>query len=51
MKRKHKSNIPSFIPNQPGAWWLGIDQGKRSQEEARKNKENQKKLALKKGRL
>ena len=40
--KKHKNKIPGFIPNQPGAGYWGFDQGKRSQEEARKNRENQK---------
>jgi hypothetical protein len=46
MKKKHKSNIPAFIPNQPGAGYFGFDQGERSKQEAFKNRENQKKLAL-----
>jgi len=46
MKRKSKNKVPSFIPNQPGSGFFGLDQGKRGQDEARKNRDNQKKLML-----
>lgn len=40
--------MPSFIPNQPMGGFLGLDQGKRNMEEAYKQRQNQKKLALRK---
>lgn len=43
---RRRNKIPAFITNQPGTGFMGLDQGKRSQEEARKNKENQRKLML-----
>lgn len=46
MKKKKKSSMPTFIPNQPGGGILGLDQGKRNKEEKFKQRENQKKLAL-----
>lgn len=46
--KKKKSSMPTFIPNQPMGGYFGLDQGKRNQEEQNKQRENQKKLALRK---
>jgi hypothetical protein len=46
MKKKHKSKIPAFIPNQPMTGWFGLDSGERDKIERQKQFENQKKLAL-----
>jgi len=44
--KPRKNKIPAFIPNQLGGGFMGLDQGKRNQEESAKNRENQKKLML-----
>lgn len=45
---KFKNKIPAFIPNQPGTGFFGFEQGERTKQEIRKNRQNQRKLALRK---
>lgn len=48
--KKFKNKIPAFIPNQPGCGFMGFDIGERTKKESIKNKENQRKLALRKNK-
>lgn len=50
--KKHKNKIPALIPNRPyNKYFLSFDNGIHNSIEERKQRENQRKLALKNQRL